>query len=190
MKIRYLLLTAAAALSGLTGCATLSKEECLTGNWQAIGFADGAAGRTPDYLNSHNKACSKVGVAADYRAWEQGRKEGLKQYCTETNAYQIGRRGTQISPVCPANVTANLERINADGRQYYSLNKQLRLEQDRLKTYQEDYDKLRSGDNLNFSSEKEARSYLVELPAKASKVNQRIKNLEYSIEQLQKKYGY
>lgn len=92
--------------------------------------------------------------------------------------------------MCPANVTANLERINADGRQYYSLNKQLRIEQDRLKTYQEDYDKLRSGDNLNFSSEKEARSYLVELPAKASKVNQRIKNLEYSIEQLQKKYGY
>lgn len=190
MKIRYLLLLTAAVLTGLTGCATLSKQECLIGNWQAIGFADGAAGRTPDYLNNHNKACAKVGVATDYRAWEQGRKEGLKQYCTETNAYQIGRRGAQMSPVCPANVAANLERINADGRQYYSLNKQLGIEQDRLKQYRDDYDKLRRGDNLHFTSEKEARSYLLELPAKVNKVNQRINNIEQTLEQLQRQYGY
>lgn len=190
MKIRQTLLVVAAALSGLTGCATLSKQECVMGNWQAIGFADGAAGRTPDYLSNHNKACAKVGIAADYRAWEQGRKEGLKQYCTETNAYQIGRRGVQVSPVCPANITANLERINADGRQYYSLSKQLGIEQDRLKKYQDDYDKLRRGDNLNFTNEKEARSYLVELPAKAGKVNQRIENIEAALDQLQRKYGY
>lgn len=66
-----------------------------------------------------------------------------------------------MSPVCPANVTAKLERINANGRQYYSLNKQLGIEQERLKKYQDDFDKLRSGDNLNFTSEKEARSYLI-----------------------------
>ena len=190
MKISSTLLIVAAAFFGLTGCATLSKQECMTGNWQAIGFADGAAGRTADYLNNHNKACAKVGVAADYKAWEQGRKEGLKQYCSESNAYQIGRRGSQMSPVCPANVTAKLERINADGRQYYSLNKQLGIEQERLKKYQDDFDKLRRGDNLNFTSEKEARSYLIELPAKASKVSERIKNLEQALEQLQIKYGY
>lgn len=95
-----------------------------------------------------------------------------------------------MSPVCPANVAANLERINADGRQYYSLNKQLGIEQDRLKQYRDDYDKLRRGNNLHFTSEKEARSYLLELPAKANKVNQRINNIKQALEQLQQQYGY
>lgn len=174
----------------LSGCATLSKEECLTGNWQAIGFADGAAGRTPERLAAHNKACAKVGVAPNYQAWEQGRKTGLKQYCTTTNAYQIGRRGAQLNAVCPAETTAELERINADGRQYYSLTKQLAIEEKQLQQYRDEYDALRSGDNLNFSDEREARGYLLELPKKSRVVSQRIDNLKRGIEQLQRQYGY
>lgn len=190
MKKGYLLLSMAVGMSVLTGCATLSEQECRTGNWQAIGYADGAAGRSADYLNNHNKACAKAGVATDYEAWAQGRKEGLTQYCTATNAYQIGRRGAQMNAACPANVTANLERINADGRHYYSLNKQLSIEEDRLHNYQKEYEKLRGGDNLNFATEKQARTYLVELPNKASQVNQRIENIKQSLAQLQLKYGY
>ena len=188
-NLGYVLLTAGCLLQ-LAGCSTLTTEECINGNWQAIGFADGAAGREATYLKNHNKACSKVGVVANYSLWEQGRQQGLKQYCTETNAYQIGRRGTQMTPVCPAEITPKLERINADGRKFYSLNKQLTIEQDRLETYREQYNKLRNGSNLNFSSEIEARKYLSELPDKATEVNRRIHNLQLAIAEVQTKYGY
>lgn len=32
----------------LAGCATLSKQECLIGDWQAIGYNDGVAGYHSD----------------------------------------------------------------------------------------------------------------------------------------------
>lgn len=188
-NLGFVLLTTGCLLQ-LAACSTLSTEECINGNWQAIGFADGAAGREATYLKNHNKACSKVGITANYSLWEQGRQQGLKQYCTATNAYQIGRRGTLISPVCAAEITPKLERINADGRKFYSLNKQLAIEQDRLETYREQYNQLRNGSNLNFSNEIEARKYLSELPKKATEVNRRIQNLQLAIAEVQANYGY
>ena len=180
----------AGCVSLLSGCATLSKQECLSGNWQAIGFTDGAAGRPADYLSSHNKACSKVGVATDYAAWEQGRQEGLKKYCTETHAYQIGRRGEQMTPVCPAQVTPNLERINADGRSYYSLSKQLTIEQERLNSYQQQYDKLLKRHNVALSSQSKVTDYQNGLSERIKNTTQRINNLERVLQELQRTYGY
>lgn len=37
-------------LLSLSACATISKEECLNGYWEEIGFRDGTNGRTSDYL--------------------------------------------------------------------------------------------------------------------------------------------
>lgn len=191
--IRHVTLTSVAmvGIALVTGCATLSKQECLSGSWQAIGFADGAAGRAPSYLSAHSKACAKVNVAPNYQEWERGRQSGLKQYCTTTNAYQLGREGMQINAVCPAELTPELEGVNADGRKLYSLNKQLQIEKKQLAKYQEEHEKLRSGSSLNFSNEHEARSYLIEdLPAKAQRVKNRINNLQYAIDEIQLTYGY
>lgn len=174
----------------LTGCATLSKQECLTGNWEAIGFSDGAAGRSAERLNSHNKACAKVNVAPDYQAWERGRQAGLKQYCTQDNAYQTGKHGYTLNAVCPADVTANLQRINADGRRYHDAEVQLQQTQRELEQHQEQYRKLRDGDNLEFKSEKEARAYLLTLPETIRREQQRIIDLQQKIRSLQHKYGY
>ena len=50
----------------LSSCATLSKQECLVGDWQAIGYNDGVAGYQSDRLASHAKACAKASVAPNY----------------------------------------------------------------------------------------------------------------------------
>ncbi len=76
----------------LSGCATLSKEECMVGDWQAIGYNDGVAGYHSERLASHAKACAKASIAPDYQAWERGRQLGLKQYCTTTSAYNVGKQ--------------------------------------------------------------------------------------------------
>nr|WP_207804021.1 DUF2799 domain-containing protein [Psychrobacter sp. JCM 18903] len=61
----------------LSSCATLSKQECIVGDWQAIGYNDGVAGYQSDRLASHAKACAKASVAPNYLAWERGRSWGL-----------------------------------------------------------------------------------------------------------------
>lgn len=166
------------------GCATLTKEQCTMGNWQAIGYTDGVAGYYADRLASHAKACAKTGVSPDYQAWERGRQQGLKQYCTPTNAYELGRRGQQLNGVCPANMANQLQQLNAQGREYYTLNNQLLEEQRQLEKYQDEFKRLREGELLDFKSEKEARSRLLSLPDKIRSSRQRIANAEERLRRL------
>lgn len=45
--------TALSSIYLLSGCATLSKEECMVGDWQTIGYNDGVAGYHSERLTSH-----------------------------------------------------------------------------------------------------------------------------------------
>ena len=59
------LLAALALVGSLSGCASLSKSECLSADWEDIGIRDGANGQPEEYLIQHAKACSKVHVVPD-----------------------------------------------------------------------------------------------------------------------------
>lgn len=175
-KSGWIVIITTVNLTLLSGCATLSKQQCLTGNWQSIGFEDGAAGRSSDFFDNHNQACSNLGVVANYSLWEQGRQQGLKQYCSETNAYQTGRNGSRMASVCPTPITAKLQQINAEGRHYYSLNKQLQIEQRRLDLYRQQYDKFAAGKHTQLSHD---------LTQRINGVNRRIENLKRALAELQ-----
>lgn len=179
------LLTLLASIAMLSSCATLTKEQCTMGNWQAIGYTDGVAGYYADRLASHAKACAKTGVAPDYQAWERGRQQGLKQYCTATNAYELGRRGRQLNGVCPAAMVNHLQKLNAQGREYYTLNNQLLEDQRQLQKYQDEFKKLREGERLDFNSEKDARARLLALPDKMRTSKQRIANAQKRLQELE-----
>ena len=83
-------LLAASLLASLGGCASLSKDECLSGNWEDIGVRDGANGQPEEYLIQHTTACAKVNVAPDRGAWLHGRDKGLERYCVPHRIYNIG----------------------------------------------------------------------------------------------------
>ena len=61
----FLLLVGFASLSG---CATMSGDECMTSDWSAIGYEDGANVHTTERLAKHRKACAKHGVTPDFAA--------------------------------------------------------------------------------------------------------------------------
>ncbi len=174
MRLSGLILTVFSSAILLSSCATLSKEECVVGNWQAIGYNDGVAGYPSSRLAAHSKACAKAGIAADFQAWERGRQLGLKQYCTVNNAYNIGRRGVELNSVCPVNSMTTLQQANQQGREYYNLNKQLRDDNRLLEKYEAEYIKLRDGEMLDFDDEKEARRYLLSLPTELRRLQRRI----------------
>lgn len=170
----------------LTSCATLSKEECTMGNWQMIGYNDGVSGHYMNRLASHTKACAKVGVTPDYEAWERGRTLGLKKYCTVSNAYNIGRRGQSLNNVCPADSVNNLQMVNQQGLDYYTLSQQIEEDRKLLEAYQTEYNQLRDGEMLTFKNETEARARLVKLPVEFRKLKRRIDSNERQIQSLNK----
>jgi len=112
-----------AGLLALSGCATtqsLTPQQCQTSNWHELGYADGIQGRSGAYFGYYTNSCANVAGAAPNRIlWEQGRQEGLKRYCTELNAYKLGREGYDWQPVCPLEGIEKLEEAYSQGRYYY-----------------------------------------------------------------------
>jgi hypothetical protein len=92
----FLVLAALACLSALPGCASISKSECLSANWEDVGVRDGANGRGEEYLIQHSKACAEVGVTPDRESWLKGRDRGLERFCVPQRAYSIGESGSNF----------------------------------------------------------------------------------------------
>ncbi|MFA7607106.1 MAG: DUF2799 domain-containing protein [Rhodocyclaceae bacterium] len=84
----------------LSGCATIPAEQCASMNWNALGMEDGRSGHAASRLDLHRDACRKVQVEPDARAWESGRKAGLKQYCQLPNAIERGLARDEYEQVC------------------------------------------------------------------------------------------
>jgi hypothetical protein len=85
-----------------------------------VGYADGLRGRSGAYFGQYaNQCASVIGATPNRVLWEQGRQQGLKNYCTELNAYKLGREGYDWQPVCPLEGIEKLEEAYAQGRYYY-----------------------------------------------------------------------
>lgn len=77
-----------------------------------------------------------------------------------------------------------LQQANQQGREYYRLNKQLNDDRALLEEYEADYTKLRAGQMLDFEDEKEARRYLLSLPAKLRRLEREIIYTERQLSRL------
>jgi len=96
----------------LASCATLSKEECLMGNWRDLGIRDGVNGEPASRIEEHRKACAKHGIRPDERQYLDGRVEGLREYCQIDNAFRSGLNGRQYQGVCPPAISSLFLRYN------------------------------------------------------------------------------
>lgn len=108
-------------VAGLGGCASMSGDECLTSDWEAIGYEDGARGYTSERLGQRRKACAKHGVTPDFAAYQSGREQGLVEYCQPGRGFDVGVNGGRYNGVCDVNLEADfLDAYNA-GYHLYSL---------------------------------------------------------------------
>lgn len=104
---------------GLSGCATMSADECMTSDWSAIGYEDGSRGYTTDRLGQHRKACAKHGVTPDFTAYQNGRDRGLIEYCQPRRGFNVGSNGGSYNGVCEVNLEEDfLDGYNAGYRLY------------------------------------------------------------------------
>lgn len=129
---RLQLLGLAVAVGALAGCATMSQEACLRGDWVGVGYGDGEAGRPQSRLDEHAKACAKAGVVPDAGAYFQAREQGLKMYCTQDRGFREGRNGDSYHGVCPQGPERGFLVGYADGQLVHAAAERLsRAESDR-----------------------------------------------------------
>jgi len=128
----FRIVLASGALTLLAACASLSEDQCVAGDWRGIGFADGAQGRSPDYIARHQKACAKVGVTPDLQAWLAGRQDGLARYCTPAKAYDVGRSGRSVAPYCSPAQLASMRPAYDRGRAYHQIGQDIAAERSAL----------------------------------------------------------
>lgn len=123
---RSLLRTSAAlVLLALSGCATMSRDECLTVDWRTVGFEDGVAGYSGDRIGQHRKACAKYGVTPDLAAYQAGREEGLREYCVPSNGFRLGAQGGSYNGMCPADLDPAFADAYESGQQFHALQARL-----------------------------------------------------------------
>lgn len=123
MKFHHLIILTGLLL--LAGCATLNKDECLTGDWRDIGFKDGANGEVAARIEKHREACADHGVRPDERLYLAGRAEGLREYCQIDNAFQSGLKGRRYNGVCPLDIHSQFARYNNAAYAVYETRKEI-----------------------------------------------------------------
>lgn len=136
---KFILSLAALAVSG---CASMSSEECTLSDWQAIGYTDGARGLPVSQFDSYRKDCAAHGVAPGFDSYRSGRDEGLREFCQPERAFDLGNRGARNPGVCPPESSAEFAQAFADGRHLFELRSSLQRVQRQLTLKDNRYHKI------------------------------------------------
>ena len=129
LKYNYALsftVTGLLLIAVLQSCASLSKQECLQGDWQGIGERDGTLGRPFSQFDKHAKSCQRVSVVADRALWLKGHRQGARQYCTRANGLIAGNSGQEYNKICELDQEPVFLSAYRLGRHRYYLLKQRR----------------------------------------------------------------
>jgi hypothetical protein len=119
--MRSLLLLGASLLilSGCSGRGTVSENQCTAGDWQTLGYRDGVNGHRSSRLLEHQDACVRHGIVPDRDDYMAGWEQGVREYCTPNNAFDVGERGWGHDNVCPADQRTDFLAAYREGRSLY-----------------------------------------------------------------------
>lgn len=82
------------------GCSTISKDSCIAGSWESLGYQDGREGESRGQFNKIAKSCAKYGISANAVDYRLGYEAGIGQYCSYDKGYAHGTSGYSIKAEC------------------------------------------------------------------------------------------
>lgn len=187
MNSKSLNILAAVAVLGLSGCATMSADECVTSDWTSIGFEDGSRGYTSDRLGSHRKACAKHGVTPDFAAYQSGHAQGVEAFCQPGRAFNYGTNGGNYNGVCPADMESEfLDAYNA-GHKLYSLRASVNTASSMIYSKEQELDRSEKrilAAELEMINDDTTSEQRVQLLVELKELSERTGQLEAEIKQL------
>lgn len=111
----------AVAVVGMSGCASMNADECAASDWSAVGYEDGSRGYTTERFGAHRKACAKHGITADFQAYQQGRDQGLVEFCQPSRGFNYGANGGRYNGVCAAEMEPEFLEAYRAGHKLHTL---------------------------------------------------------------------
>jgi uncharacterized small protein (DUF1192 family) len=127
-------------------------------------------------------------VTPDLTAYQEGRAEGLREFCTPSNGFRLGSRGGSYSGICPADLDPAFADAFQDGHQLYTLESRLsnvsyRLDSARGELHDAESDIVtRSARAISSDATKEERAQAV---VDVKHLGERIGQLKSEIRQLE-----
>jgi hypothetical protein len=109
------------ATAALTGCNSMSEQECLATDWRTVGYEDGVNGYAGDRIARYRNACSEHGITPNLSEYQSGREDGLREFCKPANGFRVGARGASYGGVCPSDLDESFVDAYQSGRQLYVL---------------------------------------------------------------------
>lgn len=104
----------------LSGCATLSKDQCKTVEWSQQGERDAYGGYAKERIEEHTKACAEHGITPDRTSYVSGFERGLGKFCQTQRGFDYGRAGSSYRNTCPVDLEPLFQRGYLLGKQLYS----------------------------------------------------------------------
>jgi hypothetical protein len=132
------------ALVMLAGCETVSEEQCVVGDWQALGQADAASGHDPSRFEKVVKDCGRYGITPDAAAYQAGWNQGVLLYCTPQNGFSLGRQGKSLSRICPPHLAAAFESSHSLGRRIWTAEDRVRDLESEISSKERDISRFRT----------------------------------------------
>lgn len=112
-------------LALLSGCATMSKEECKQADWYLKGVDDATHGHPLDRVVEHGKACARIKVVPDMKEYREGHAKGARLYCIPEKGYTEGRNGAAYNGICPVELESKFLRAYGDGQELYNIQRNI-----------------------------------------------------------------
>ena len=186
MTIKRVVLFAVAAMA-VSGCATMNEDQCVASDWAAVGYEDGSNGYPSNRFGSYRKACAKHGVTPDFRAYQEGRDEGLVEYCRPSRGYNLGVSGASYNGVCDAALEEEFLDAYRLGHELYSLRANVYSANDRIaareKALENVRDSIRTKEAALLAPETEVQDRVL-LLADLKELSERTGELEAEIDAL------
>lgn len=118
-------------LSACGSTPSVTENQCRAGDWQTIGYRDGAAGMSSTRLLAHQEACGVIHIVPNRSGYLAGWNNGLVEYCTAESGFHLGQRGGNFNTICNSLYPEPFSSAYKDGRTLYvaraEVNRLLRL---------------------------------------------------------------
>ncbi|MEZ5536917.1 MAG: DUF2799 domain-containing protein [Thiolinea sp.] len=129
----------------VSGCATMSKEECKVANWKDVGFNDGSNGEAV-LLADHAKSCAETGVTPNQALYMQGYAEGEKSYCTYDNGLRAGEESKYIGELCKKpGLKESFNDGYLKGKKRYAKRQEIKLKEEEISRLDKKVNDIKSG---------------------------------------------
>ncbi len=122
---------------------------CANTDWYEIGRQDGAKGLSEDQLELRLRSCVPNQRERVAQLYLTGRNVGLVDYCSPTNAFNLGRNGQAYTQVCPHPMERDFLREYRRGQRVFELEQANRQLDQRIGSLSQELERALPQDSRN-----------------------------------------